>query len=62
MWMFLVHGILLVTHPGSKDENLRRQDKKDNGGFLVIMNCAVLCVLTPSRTFGYDCEHANDEC
>ncbi len=32
------------------DENSRRQDNKDKGGFLVIESCAVLCVSTPSRT------------
>jgi hypothetical protein len=60
-----VHGILLATHPGwdiGSDENSRRQDNKDKGRFLVIANCAALCVSTPSRTFGYDSEHANDEC
>jgi hypothetical protein len=57
-----VHGILLAAHPGSNmgsDENSRRQDNKDKDGFLVIAKCA--CVSTPSRTFGYDCEHANNE-
>lgn len=34
---------------------------RTKGGFLVTENCAALCVSTPSRTFGYDCEHANDE-
>jgi hypothetical protein len=65
VWMFLVHGILLAIHPGSNmgsEENSRRRDNKEKGGFLVIANCVALCVSTPSRTFGYDCEHANDEC